>query len=92
MLEKVTNPLRIKHTESSVATTWTIETDDRFPFKGQALAIDSAIPLGRIRNSSNSIVFPSPAADIRKGVNFDQFQLTWDQPVRGTVQVVVRMD
>jgi hypothetical protein len=90
--EKATNPLRIKHTESSVASTWTIETDEKFPFKGQALAIDSAIALGRIRNSSDSIVFPSPAADIRKGANFDQFQLTWDQPVRGTVQVVVRMD
>ena len=90
--ERVSNPLRLKHTESSVATTWTIETDDQFPFKGQALAIDSVVALGRIRNSSNSVVFPSPAADIRKGVNFDQFQLTWEQPVRGTVQVVVRMD
>tara|TARA_B100000780_G_C21015875_1_gene406983 strand:- start:173 stop:928 length:756 start_codon:yes stop_codon:yes gene_type:complete len=51
--ESVSNPLRLKHTESSVATTWTIETDDQFPFKGQALAIDSVVALGRIRNSSN---------------------------------------
>jgi hypothetical protein len=90
--ERVSNPLRLKHTEASVATTWTIETDDQLPFKGQALAIDSVVVLGRIRNGSDTKVFPSPAADIRKGANFDQIQLTWNEAVRGTVQVSIRMD
>jgi hypothetical protein len=38
------------------------------------------------------VVLLSPAADTRKGSNFDQIQLTWQQPVRGAVQVAIRMD
>ena len=92
VVNRVSNPLRMKHTEGSVATTWTVDTNEKLPFNGQTLAVDSVVVLGRIRNSSNSVVFLSPAADTRKGSNFDQVQLTWQQPVRGAVQVAIRMD
>lgn len=90
--QSVSNPLRFKHTESSVSSAWTIETDEQFPFKGQALAIDSVLVVGRLRNSSSTVVFPTPATDIRQGANSDQFKLSWEEPVRGVVQLVVRMD
>ena len=63
--ERVSNPLRFKYTEGSAATTWTIDTADQLPFKGQALAMDSVVVVGRIRNSSNSVVFPTPYVDLR---------------------------
>jgi hypothetical protein len=90
--ERVSNPVRISHTEASVATTWTVGTDDQLPFKGQALAVDSVVAVGTMRNSSNVRTFPVPAIDTRIGSNSDQIQLTWELPVRGTVQVIVRMD
>lgn len=90
--EDVSNPLRIQHTEASVGTTWSVETNGQFPFNGQAMAIDSIVPIGSLRNGSNVKIYPSPSGDVRKGTNQDQFELTWGESVRGTVQMVVRMD
>ena len=63
--ERVSNLLWFKYTEGSASTTWTIDTADQLPFKGQALAMDSVVVVGRIRNSSNSVVFPTPYVDLR---------------------------
>ena len=92
VVNRVSNPPLMKHTEGSVATTWTVDTNEKLLFKGQTLAVDSVVVLGRIRNSSNSVVFLSPAADTRKGSNFGQIQLTWQQPMRGVVQIAICMD
>lgn len=90
--ERVSNPIRFKHTEGSAATTWAIDTADQLPFKRQAWAMDSVVVFGRIRNSSNSVVFPTPYVDPRQGSKLDQIKLTWEQPVRGVMQVAIRMD
>jgi hypothetical protein len=90
--ERVSNRLRFKHTEGSAATTWAIDPADQLPFKGRAWAMDSVVVVGRICNSSNSVVFPTPYVDLRQGSNLDQIKLTWEQPVRGVMQVAIRMD
>ena len=90
--ERVSNPLRLRHTEGSVATTWSVDTEERLPFKGQTLSVEGAVVLGRLRNSSNSVVFATPALDTRKGTNHDHIEVTWDQPLRGTLQLTIRMD
>lgn len=89
---RVANPLRVEHTEGSVGTTWTIDTNGDLPFGGQARGVDSVVSLGKMRNISNVAVYPTPAVDVRKGANLDQIELSWEEAARGTVQVIVRID
>ncbi|MDB4196901.1 hypothetical protein N9777_01250 [Ascidiaceihabitans sp.] len=69
--ERVSNLLWFKHTEGSAAPTWAIDIADQLPFKGRAWAMDSMVVVGRIRKSSNSLVFSAPYVDLRQSSNLD---------------------
>lgn len=88
----VANPLRVEHAQSGTARVWTVDTDDRLPFRGQARGIDSVIPIGPVEVGGGGDRHALPFATLRVGARRDQVQLTWPEAVRGTVQVAVRVD
>jgi Pectate lyase superfamily protein len=90
--KQAVNPLRIKHTQSSNATTWTIDADGELPFGARLRNVDSVVITDDIRNTSSVKKYTMPYAFSEQGVNKDQASLVWEQSVRGEVAVVVRID
>ncbi len=90
--KQVVNPLRIKHTQSSNATTWTIDADGELPFGGRVRNVDSVVATDNIRNASSVKRFSMPIAHAEQGANKNQVSLVWEESMRGEVAVVVRID
>ena len=88
----VANPLRVQHVQSSAAKTWTVDPGDALPFGGRSRGVDSVIALGAITTSGGSSRYAMPYADLGRGNNNDQVDLVWEEPVKGEVQLTMRMD
>lgn len=88
----VASPLRLRHTQSSAAGSWTIETDGQLPFQGRARAVDAIVPIGAIETSSGADRFALPYVRLEQGSNGDEVDLIWQEAVRGEVQVSLRVD
>lgn len=89
---QVANPLRVRHTEGSVAQSWSIGTDGQLPFGGQVRGVDSIVALEAVTDANGQAQFSMPYARIEQGANLDQVVLVWDRPVQGEVAVSVRSD
>ncbi|WP_028955100.1 glycosyl hydrolase family 28-related protein [Sulfitobacter sp. 20_GPM-1509m] len=88
----VSNPLRVRHGETTTAQTWVIDTNGELPFEGWATQVVAVTAHGRLRNDNNVTKFDFPYTDPEEGPNRDQVHLGWDQPMKGTVNLIVRMD
>ncbi|NRB01669.1 MAG: right-handed parallel beta-helix repeat-containing protein [Rhodobacteraceae bacterium] len=86
------NPLKIEHTEGSPAAVWTIDTAQQLPFGGEVRGVDSHQVKGKLRNGNNVIKYSPGYADPAVGPNRDQFQMSWNEDLRGTIIATVRMD
>ena len=90
--DQAANPLTLTHTEGSESQSWTVDCAPKLPFGAYASAVDSVVALGAIRTTSNASHFGMPFAETEIGPNGDQIRLNWQEPVRGKVNVTVRMD
>ncbi|MEP1329003.1 glycosyl hydrolase family 28-related protein [Pseudophaeobacter sp.] len=88
----VASPLRLRHEQASVATSWRIETAGKLPFEGAARAVDAVTAIGAIETSGGSDRFVTPYVRLERGSNDDEIDLVWPEALRGEVQVVVRVD
>ncbi|AZV79351.1 right-handed parallel beta-helix repeat-containing protein [Parasedimentitalea marina] len=88
----VANPLRIRHEQSSAATTWTVDPGNALPFGGRSRGVDSVIALGAITTSGGSSRHAMPYAELEQGSAKDQVDLVWEEAVRGEVQLTMRID
>ncbi len=86
------NPLRLDHTEGSLAKTWLIGTGGELPFGGRVRRVESVQPQDQIQNGSGATNHSLPFARTEQGPAGNQAHLVWSEPVRGTVAVTVRMD
>ncbi len=86
------NPLRFRHTEATDTATWVIGVDGELPFGGRARGVDSIVKLGEIQNAADGLNNTLPYVRTEQGVNKDEIELVWDEPVRGEVSVTVRAD
>lgn len=89
---QVMNPLRLRHGQSSVATTWTVDPGGELPFGGWARGVDSIVALDHIRTSGSTEVFDMPYVELQQGSNKDKVKLVWPQAVRGEVALSIRID
>lgn len=89
---QVETPAKVEFFQNTASDTWTIDLADYLPFGGEALKVESVLPQGALRNGNNVRVWETPYADVAVGGNRDQIRLNWSAPVRGRVQVTVRMD
>lgn len=86
------NPLRIRHSQSSAAGTWTIGPDGELPFGARARGIDGVVMLDAIVNGSGAQVSAMPYSKLQQGAAKDLIQLVWPEAVKGEVAVLVRID
>jgi hypothetical protein len=89
---EVFNPAYLSHTQSTAASTWTLDTEPYLPFKGRARFVDSVVASGTLRNSGNSAVYLAPSVATGQGSNSRQVKLGWGTSVKGVVRYIVRMD
>lgn len=86
------SPVMINHTQSSNATTWTIDTDAVLPFGGFARNVTAVVADGEITDSGSQTVFDAPWSNPEQGLNKDQVQLKWSRACSGKVNVTIRVD
>ena len=89
---QVESPAKVEFVQNTPSDAWTIDLSDYLPFRGEALKVESVLAQGALRNSNNVRQWETPYADVAQGGNRDQVRLNWSTPVRGRVQVTVRMD
>ncbi len=90
--EPIYNPVSLKHEEGSASATWTVDCAPFLPFGGRARTVEAVVADGPLRNGSGQVVYPGFHVTEEVGSNDNQIQITWEQPVRGEVNVIARMD
>jgi len=90
--KQVSNPLRVKHDEGSVAQSWNIGVDGELPFGAWARNVDAVVANDKIRNASSVVKHSMPYVLTQQGTNKDEVTLVWDEPMRGEVTVTIRID
>ncbi|WP_146590060.1 right-handed parallel beta-helix repeat-containing protein [Puniceibacterium confluentis] len=88
----VANPLIVSHSQNTHAQIWQVDTENKLPFSGFAKDVDAVVLRGRLRNEANLSRFDNPHAEIRQGAGQDEIALTFSEPMRGDVNVSIRMD
>ncbi|WP_085837501.1 glycosyl hydrolase family 28-related protein [Aquimixticola soesokkakensis] len=86
------NPVSLEFTQSTAATSWTLDASAYLPFGGNARTVESVMPEGAIKNASNANVFSHPYVVNNYGTTAKLTQLNWSEPVKGTVNVIIRAD
>ncbi|MGB7240908.1 MAG: glycosyl hydrolase family 28-related protein [Sulfitobacter sp.] len=92
VLQQVSSPLKVKHSEASNAATWVVDTGGLLPFGARARSVDAVVLTGQILNAANTAKFQMPVVDVEQGSDKDQINLIWEEPVRGDALVTIRMD
>ena len=92
VLEQAANPLRVRHNQSSESNSWTVDTDGLLPFGGHTRSVDSIVAINGITNSSGSTRYNMPNVSLLQGSSQDQIDLNWGESVKGSVNVIIRMD
>ncbi|WGW04087.1 glycosyl hydrolase family 28-related protein [Tropicibacter oceani] len=86
------NPLLVRHSQASGAQTWVVDTDDRLPFNGYAMEVESLVTRSRPRDGNNVSKYHMPYTSTREGSGQDQVHVIWPEDMRGDVTLKVRMD
>ena len=86
------NPLTVKHAQNTHAATWVVDTEDRLPFGGYAMEVDSLVTRSRPRTSGNITNHAMPYTSTREGAAQDQVHVIWPEPILGDITMTVRMD
>ena len=92
IVEQVSNPLVLNHTEASNQSVWNVSFANKLPFKAFAQTVESILPVGAILDASNAAYWGIPYYVAKQGANLDRINLTWERAVRGTVTLRVRID
>jgi len=90
--KQVSNPLRVRHSENSVSSSWDVDMNGELPFGARARFVYSLVALGKIQNAQNDTVFSMPYVETEQGANMDEIRLVWEEPVKGKVAISVRID
>lgn len=90
--DQVFSPLTLRHNEASVAGIWVVGPQDKLPFHARALSVDAVAARGTIRDAAGTARFYAPGIEAEQGTGGDLVHLTWPEPVRGEVQITLRID
>ncbi|MDP5217366.1 glycosyl hydrolase family 28-related protein [Ruegeria sp. 2205SS24-7] len=89
---QVANPIRVRHTQSSDAKTWTVDPGEKLPFGARARAVDSVVPIGAVVNWTGVANHGMPYVLLERGSDRNKVDVVWQTAVRGTADVLVRID
>lgn len=85
-------PVTLEFTTASPLQNWSLDVSQYLPFGGWSRTVPAVATQGPITNGSGQTVFAMPYATANHGSNNNLVQLSWPEPVQGTVQVTVRVD
>ena len=86
------NPASLRFDQASEAAVWSLDVGAWLPFGGRAREVVSVVSEGTITNAGGAPVFAAPHVTPDVGANRTEVQLAWPEPVKGGVEVTVRVD
>ncbi|MDA7967015.1 glycosyl hydrolase family 28-related protein [Ruegeria sp.] len=86
------NPLRVRHTQNSASSAWTVGSQGQLPFGGKARACDAVVAFGPLRTVLNTTRYTAPYAEVRQGTNQDAIRLRWGESLKGSAWVTMRVE
>lgn len=86
------NPLHIEHVQAGVSQSWLVETDSRLPFGGLARNVTALVAEGMITGPAGERRTDMPYVLVQKGPGGAGVSVNWEQPSKGRVMAVIRMD
>ncbi len=89
---KSSNPLRLRHTQSSTSSAWFVDSQDRLPFGGKARSCDAVVSIGPQRTVLNQRRYLSPYVELNQGSDQSSVRLRWSEAVRGAASVIMRIE
>ena len=92
VVKRAQSPMLIEHTQNTESDTWTVNSNDLLPFGGRARNVTDVVAEGAITNSNGAAQFVTPYAQVEQGVGGQFANLKWPSPVKGRVQMTLRVD
>jgi hypothetical protein len=86
------SPVMVEHNQSTAADTWVVNAAAFLPFGGRARNVQSVVAEGAVTNASNAAQWSMPYVLVEQGSTGGEAHLKWQVPVKGRVQVTVRVD
>ena len=90
--QQIMNPVVVTHTQNTAADTWNVSAGDYIPFGGRIRMMESVSAQGAITTAANATRYVFPHALVGMGVGGNEVQLKWDEAVKGSAIVSMRMD
>jgi len=90
--DKVFNPCYLSHTQNTASSQWVANTAPQLPFQGRARYIESVTADGPLTTGGGQAVNQLPWADNNFGADLRSVRFVFDQPLKGTIRYVARMD
>ncbi len=89
---RMQNPVTVTVTRAGPNLSWARDVSEFLPFGGQTRTVVAAVPVGQMKDGSNTPVFEQPYTAVGQGTGGVEFSITWSKPVKGKVNVTVRSD
>ncbi len=86
------NPLRVRHSQSSASSAWTISSQGQLPFGGRARGCDAVVTIGSLRTVLNTLRYAAPYVELKQGSSQNNIRLRWSEALRGSVSAILRID
>jgi hypothetical protein len=86
------SPVLVEHNQNTAADTWVVDAAAFLPFGGRARNVQAVVAEGAITNAADAAQWTMPYALVEQGTGGGQVHLRWQVPVKGRVQVTLRVD
>jgi Endopolygalacturonase len=86
------NPVSAEYTQSTASTAWVLDPSGYLPFGGWARVVEGLVFRNVLTDASGNAVSAMPYVTVNHGSSNNQIRLTFPQAVKGTVNMIARMD
>ncbi|QHQ35467.1 glycosyl hydrolase family 28-related protein [Algicella marina] len=90
--DKAESPVTVRHEQTNVNSSWTVQFDRFLPFGGELLGVDGVVAHGPVQANGGATLYDMPWAETRQGGNSNRVRLHWSAGCTGVVQVRGRCD
>ncbi|MDZ4393085.1 glycosyl hydrolase family 28-related protein [Cypionkella sp.] len=92
VVQRAVSPMVVEHVQNTVSDTWAVNSNNLLPFGGRARNVVAVVAEGAITNGAGAVQFVAPYTQVEQGAGGQFANLKWPSPVKGRVQVTLRVD
>ncbi len=92
VVQRAVSPMLVEHIQNTESDTWSVNSNNLLPFGGRARNVVAVVAEGAITNGAGAAQFVAPYAQVEQGAGGQFANLKWPSPVKGRVQVTLRVD